>query len=234
MPFKKEIFTPKSLLNHFINQQLQIKKQKNMAIQALDTIKKWFRTGLKPTQDQFWDTWDSFRHKNEKVDINDIEGIENLLSGDKIIPFGQFIVFKVHPNTSDDLEIGDSVIGYCEGNFLCEATYYGGDTRFMSSFTKPNNSVGRIISITSNGQYHNDLLTYELNGEVLQRSYTCGAYNGICVMYKRPGELDFSTAWPTGYYPMLGIFWMELTAGTIVKLRDTLGSFEDSEEYVIK
>ena len=51
-----------------------------MAIQTLDTIKEWFKTGFKPKQQQFWDTWDSFRHKYEKVPVQDIEGIDELFS----------------------------------------------------------------------------------------------------------------------------------------------------------
>ncbi len=51
-----------------------------MAIQALNTIKKWFQTGLKPSQNQFWDTWDSFRHKLEKVPLEDIEELEATLN----------------------------------------------------------------------------------------------------------------------------------------------------------
>ncbi|MFW0739630.1 hypothetical protein [Flavobacterium sp. T12S277] len=50
-----------------------------MALQTLNTIKSWFKTGLKPTQTQFWDTWDSFRHKFEKVPVKEIEGIDELL-----------------------------------------------------------------------------------------------------------------------------------------------------------
>ncbi len=50
-----------------------------MALQALETIKSWFKTGLKPTQTQFWDTWDSFRHKNEKIPVAEINGIDELL-----------------------------------------------------------------------------------------------------------------------------------------------------------
>ncbi|TDW46582.1 hypothetical protein EV144_106254 [Flavobacterium sp. 270] len=199
-----------------------------MAIQTLNTIKKWFKTGLKPTQAQFWDTWDSFRHKCEKVPAEDIEGIEQLLTGDKIISSGQFIVFKVSPNTASQLEIGDTVIGYCEGNFLGQATYYGGDTSLMSSFTESNNLVGKIKSYVNN-----HVLTYELDQEVLQRSYSCGAFNGIVLMYKRPGELEFSSAWPTGSYPELWISWLELTPGSIIKLRDTIGSFEDSKEFIV-
>ena len=51
-----------------------------MAIQALNTIKKWFQTGLKPSQNQFWDTWDSFRHKLEKVPLEDVEELESTLN----------------------------------------------------------------------------------------------------------------------------------------------------------
>jgi|GEM_PF-5172103 len=75
-----------------------------MAIQALKTIKNWFRTGLKPTQTQFWDTWDSFRHKNEKIPVKDIEGIDELLNsktdesdfktinGESILGFGDIML----------------------------------------------------------------------------------------------------------------------------------------------
>lgn len=50
-----------------------------MAIQTLNTIKNWFKTSLKPSQQQFWDTWDSFRHKFEKVPVKDVDGIDELL-----------------------------------------------------------------------------------------------------------------------------------------------------------
>ncbi|MCV9926371.1 hypothetical protein OIU83_01810 [Flavobacterium sp. LS1R49] len=58
-----------------------------MAIQTLNTIKNWFKTGLKPTQTQFWDTWDSFRHKYEKVPAKDVDGLDELLlsKAEKII-----------------------------------------------------------------------------------------------------------------------------------------------------
>ncbi|MBY0244191.1 MAG: hypothetical protein K2Q03_01930 [Sphingobacteriaceae bacterium] len=42
----------------------------------LNTIKNWFKTGLKPTQAQFWDTWDSFWHKDEKIPTTAIDGLE--------------------------------------------------------------------------------------------------------------------------------------------------------------
>ncbi len=46
---------------------------------ALNTIKSWFKTGDKPTQAQFWATWDSFFHKAEKVPAESIDGLQGLL-----------------------------------------------------------------------------------------------------------------------------------------------------------
>jgi len=45
----------------------------------LNTIKNWFLTGLKPTQAQFWATWDSFWHKDEDIPQESIEGLQSAL-----------------------------------------------------------------------------------------------------------------------------------------------------------
>ncbi len=52
-----------------------------MAIQTLNTIKNWFRTGLKPSEAQFWDTWDSFWHKSEPTPTSAVEGLDAILAG---------------------------------------------------------------------------------------------------------------------------------------------------------
>ena len=44
-----------------------------MAIRSRDTLKNWFRTGLKPLQSQFWDWIDSFLHKNDKIPSANID-----------------------------------------------------------------------------------------------------------------------------------------------------------------
>ncbi len=44
----------------------------------LNTIKNWFRTGLKPTQTQFWAAFDSFWHKEEQIPLDKIDGIQNV------------------------------------------------------------------------------------------------------------------------------------------------------------
>ena len=45
-----------------------------------DTVKEWFKTGLKPTQTQFYSKFDFLRWKDEKIPISDIEQIEGILN----------------------------------------------------------------------------------------------------------------------------------------------------------
>ncbi|MCA0234961.1 MAG: hypothetical protein LCH81_01110 [Bacteroidetes bacterium] len=52
-----------------------------MAKQAINTIKGWFQTGDKPTQSQFWDWLDSFVHKDDTIEINNVNGLDDALSG---------------------------------------------------------------------------------------------------------------------------------------------------------
>jgi hypothetical protein len=127
-----------------------------MALQTLNTIKQWFRTGLKPTQQQFWDTWDSFRHKSEKIPVADVEGIDelllsktdnevfeshltdenthqNLLAIARIIPYGEVLVFKTSPEGNPKIkESSDFCLGYINGVFIC-GTYSGNNSYDIKS-----------------------------------------------------------------------------------------------------
>lgn len=47
----------------------------------INTLKNWFLTGLKPTQDQFWSWLDSYWHKDEKIPTSAIENIDTILNG---------------------------------------------------------------------------------------------------------------------------------------------------------
>lgn len=77
-----------------------------MAIVSLNTIKNWFKTGLIPTQAQFWDTWDSLRHKSEKVPVADVEGIDQLLSAkaDKAVLDDHLTNANAHANLFNSKE----------------------------------------------------------------------------------------------------------------------------------
>lgn len=46
----------------------------------INTILGWYRTGLKPTETQFRDSWRSFWHKDEKISQSAIDGLTDVLS----------------------------------------------------------------------------------------------------------------------------------------------------------
>jgi hypothetical protein len=127
-----------------------------MAIVNLNTIKNWFKTSLKPTQQQFWDTWDSFRHKSEKVPIAEVEGINELLQAKaskevlethltdenahsalfakiNIVPNGKFTIYKnslnTNPNAALTLEAKDVACGFIPDTqiFIPFGMYLSGD-----------------------------------------------------------------------------------------------------------
>jgi hypothetical protein len=108
-----------------------------MALIDSNTIKNWFKTGMIPTQSQFWSVFDSYRHKNDKVPVADVEGINELLaqvSSTTIYKAGQLCVFKNPANEDPSiLEAGDMVTGIVEGMFI-NASYLGGDTTQLASF----------------------------------------------------------------------------------------------------
>lgn len=47
----------------------------------VDTVKQWFKTRLKPTQGQFWQTFDWLRWKDEEIAIDSITGLTDILNG---------------------------------------------------------------------------------------------------------------------------------------------------------
>lgn len=49
----------------------------------LETILSWFQTGDMPTQEEFQQTFLSFRHKNTKIPLTEVEGLEAVLVGDE-------------------------------------------------------------------------------------------------------------------------------------------------------
>lgn len=123
----------------------------------LNTIKNWFKTGLKPTQQQFWDTWDSFWHKDDNIPVAKIDGIDNLLNQKanksvldshltdenahadlfakiRFIPHGELLVFEPEGKAIPGvLTAGDYCQGYVEGEFI-NANYLGGDKTLLASY----------------------------------------------------------------------------------------------------
>lgn len=47
---------------------------------SLSTLKNWFKNGLKPTQEQFWNWMDSYWHKDETIPTSKIENLDSILT----------------------------------------------------------------------------------------------------------------------------------------------------------
>ncbi|MDQ8012053.1 MAG: hypothetical protein REI96_06375 [Flavobacterium nitrogenifigens] len=121
----------------------------------INTILNWFKTGLKPTQDQFWSSWLSFWHKDEQIPQSSINNLTTVLNAKaeksqfdshktdvnahpelvkkaRIIPLGEELVIKTNSNTdTTKKEIGDFCIRYID-NVLIHGTYIGNDDTINS------------------------------------------------------------------------------------------------------
>ncbi len=51
-----------------------------MATRTIEQLKQWFRKGLYPTQAQFWDWLDSYRHKSDTVAMHEVAGLTAALN----------------------------------------------------------------------------------------------------------------------------------------------------------
>ena len=45
----------------------------------INTVKNWFRTGLKPTQAQFWAFFESIWFKNDEIPVENIQGLQEII-----------------------------------------------------------------------------------------------------------------------------------------------------------
>ena len=79
-----------------------------MPVVGINIIKEWFKNLKKPTQEQFWVWLDSFRHKWEKVPLDDVENLTTTLQNkadlvNGVVPESQ-LPFTI--NTNEVVAIG--------------------------------------------------------------------------------------------------------------------------------
>jgi len=120
-----------------------------------NTLKNWFKTGLKPTQTQFWAWIDSYWHKEEPIPQSAVQNLTTTLNAKvetsqfnghlnddnahsqlqlkaKIYQVGQLQIFK-RDNTALEIEPGDLVIGIVENTFI-QGVYLGGNVTQLVSY----------------------------------------------------------------------------------------------------
>lgn len=121
-----------------------------------NTLKNWFKTGLKPTQAQFWAWIDSYWHKEEPIPqsavqnltttlnakvetsqftghLNDVNAHPVLQLKAKIYQSGQLQIFKTGENTGLEIEAGDLITGIVENSFI-QGVYISGDVTQLTSY----------------------------------------------------------------------------------------------------
>jgi hypothetical protein len=112
-----------------------------------DTVKPWFQTDKRPTQNQFFSFFDWVWFKDEQIPALKIENLQELLGEKadleyvnnrvttaKIFPNGDFLVFKVPGNVDNTtLETNDVVKGIVE-NHIIEGIYLGGGKELLTDF----------------------------------------------------------------------------------------------------
>lgn len=107
----------------------------------INTILNWFKTGKKPTQEQFWSSWQSFWHKYEKIPqssitnlVNSLDAKENLsnksltlssLSTNNDYPSSKTVYDFVNEfvKTENNLNTED-ILNLVESNSLIPGNYY--------------------------------------------------------------------------------------------------------------
>jgi hypothetical protein len=123
-----------------------------MAKVSLNNLKNWFKTGLIPTQQQFWDMFDSFFHKDDVIPINKIAGIQNIydtinnhiqnenahagqFANAKLYKYGEFQIFKNQGNYNVGLEVNDVCVGFLnDGTFIPFGKYLGGEVQDIANW----------------------------------------------------------------------------------------------------
>ena len=187
-----------------------------MPIVNTNIIKEWFRTLKKPTEDQFWAWLDSFRHKWEKVPLDDVEGLPSALQKkadlvDGVVPEEQ-LPFSV--KTSEVIALGNVTVEGANANLAvhssgANAVRVNGVIRertFPNAFPFTPLSFGSVKVLR--GYALNDpALFYMAEGEELDE-------------YKEPEIPDTA----------LEIFKITLTpAGAIIDILSQIGGFKPKE-----
>ena len=109
----------------------------------LPTILSWFETGDIPTQEQFQQTFSSFRHKDVNIAINNITGLDNALNG------------KLSSNHTADVNAHNSVLAKLDASNLNDSNKQSWKTALGVSALPDNMALvddGYLPNVYNKGQ----------------------------------------------------------------------------------
>lgn len=69
-----------------------------------NTIKDWFKTGLKPLQSQFWALMDSYWHKDEDIPMDKIQDLMGVLNDKAAISSVAAAVLQIEENHNSAIQ----------------------------------------------------------------------------------------------------------------------------------
>lgn len=162
----------------------------------LETILSWFQTGDMPTQEEFRETFSSFRHNSTKIPIAEVEGLQSSLNnkvniGDIIGGGGDVIPLSgTEPNKplNGDIQINQANYEtrfYAEQNGYSSELYFQGIQRASlrskspaGAFTNGNNTIIDCNLSGANIQWN--------NGDYTSESKITTDNNGVYIKTKNP------------------------------------------------
>lgn len=214
-----------------------------------NTIRNWFRTGLRPSQAQFWASWDSFWHKDEMIPVSKINNLQNVLNVkadqealqnhldnpnahadlfSQIKTTGRFLINRNNVMMfANEPLLGDIVTGMVEGEYLNAGTFYGGNFELLSSYI---NSVGNVVSFDNNG-----LLLINLNSEVVNRYYESGELSCLVKITTLDGNVFEHGVYPVEMElnnPISVYIQGKYDYGSTILISDLLDEFVESSPFV--
>lgn len=110
-----------------------------MAIININNLKQYFLTGLKPTQQQFWNLIDSLRHKNDLVPAAEVDGLQSLLDqkldGELYIEgFNVVRVMQVEETLPQTVDTNDVAIQF-SGNDITNILFDLETSKYLLAFS---------------------------------------------------------------------------------------------------
>lgn len=142
---------------------------------TLAEIKDWFRTGLKPTQTQFWATWDSFWHKDTPIPQGAVQNLENTL-------------FNKADATRLEEHINDTV------------AHSGGGSGGRFGIEDTTTSQDRVVDMNGNDFYYTEVGEINFSGGALA---TTLPYDENNMMFQQDNGANESTLSLSPLYPSL-------------------------------